>query len=52
MIYIRKLIHKGDIIIGLHFHRQPQLLKSLKSIKTLRYSKTLGTWYLPYQSDK
>ena len=50
-IHISKGNHHGQTVIICSFDRDYDILKSLKTIPTLRYSKTLGSWYLPYTKE-
>jgi site-specific recombinase XerD len=50
-IHISKGVHHGQTVILCSFDRDYTLLRSLKTIPTLRYSKTLGSWYLPYTRE-
>ncbi len=50
-IHISKGVHHGQTVILCSFDRDYALLRSLKTIPTLRYSKTLGSWYIPYNKE-
>ncbi|MEZ4910188.1 MAG: tyrosine-type recombinase/integrase [Saprospiraceae bacterium] len=50
MIQVRKIIHRGATQILLSFNYNQELLKKLKTIERIHYSKTYHGWYIPYES--
>ncbi|MDX2174446.1 MAG: site-specific integrase [Bacteroidota bacterium] len=44
-------MHKNEQVVQLHFEKNDALLQILRRYKTLRWSKTMQCWYLPYSND-
>ena len=49
-VQISKGVHHQQIVIICSFAYNTALLSKLKTISSLRYSKTMRSWYLPYDS--
>lgn len=46
-ITLKAAVHKANKVVQLHFEKNEELLKTLRFFKALRWSKTMGCWYLP-----
>ncbi|MBK8622344.1 MAG: tyrosine-type recombinase/integrase [Saprospiraceae bacterium] len=51
IIHVSKGTHYGKTVIICSFAYDNTILNTLKTIPTLRYSKTLRSWYLPYTKE-
>ncbi len=51
VISLKTSIHKQSEVVQLHFKKDEKLLQLLRVNKDLRWSKTMGCWYLPYRSS-
>jgi site-specific recombinase XerD len=51
VIHVSKGTHYGKTVIICSFAYDNTILNVLKTIPTLRYSKTLRSWYLPYTKE-
>ncbi|MDX2172190.1 MAG: site-specific integrase [Bacteroidota bacterium] len=51
LITLKTTTHNTLNVVQLHFEKNDALLQVLRSFKTLRWSKTMQCWYLPYENE-
>ncbi len=50
-IRLKRGQHRDKEVIWLVFDKQPEWLKKVKTLSSVKYSATLGRWYIPYDLD-
>jgi integrase/recombinase XerD len=51
LVTLKPFVHKNEQVVQLHFEKNEALLHTLRCFKTLRWSKTMASWYLPFSND-
>lgn len=51
IITLKPFLHNNQQVVQLHFEKNNFILDFLRTYKTLRWSKTMACWHLPYNND-